>query len=60
MKNKMKKETLKMIETLCKEMTQQEIVDFIWEVICKTTLEDATMDRVDGGYEMFLQMNDEE
>lgn len=56
----MKKETLKMIETLCKEMTQQEIVDFIWEVICKTTLEDATMDRVDGGYEMFLQMNDEE
>jgi len=60
MKNKMKEEILKMVQVLCKEMTEQEQADFLWEVICETTLEDATMDRVDGGYEMFLEMNDEE
>ena len=56
----MKKEILKMVQVLCKEMTEQEQADFLWEVICETTLEDATMDRVYGGYEVFLQMNDEE
>ena len=59
-KRVMKKEILKMVQVLCKEMTEQEQADFLWEVICETTLEDATMDRVYGGYEVFLQMNDEE
>ena len=55
----MKEKILKMVQVLCKEMTEQEQADFLWEAICKTTLYDSTMDRVDGGYEMFLKLNDE-
>lgn len=53
-------ETIDNIKNLVSNMTQQQQADFIWAIICETTLKDATMDRVDGGYEIVLEMDIEE
>ena len=53
-------ELINSIKDLVVGMSQQEQADLIWSIISETTLKDATMDRIDGGYEIVLEMEDEE
>ena len=53
-------ETINNIKNLVSGMTQQEQADFIWSIICETTIKYSTMDRIDGGYEIILEMDEED
>ena len=53
-------ETINNIKNLVSDMTQQQQADFIWSIICETNLKDATMNRVDGGYEIILEIEEDE
>ena len=53
-------ELINSIKDLVVGMSQQEQADLIWSIISETTLKDATMDRIDGGYEIVLEMEDED
>ena len=48
------------IKDVVSSMSEQQQADFIWSIITQTTLKDATMDRVDGGYEIILEMHEED
>jgi hypothetical protein len=48
---------LEVIAEYVSDFSHQESADFIWDVICQTNLIDATMDRIDEGYEIVLQMS---
>ncbi len=55
-----KQEILDLVKNVVVGMTQQEQADFIWDIICETNINDATMDRIDGGYEIILEMSEED
>lgn len=56
----MNTQILNQIKELTQTMSQQEQADFIWEIISQTTLKDATMTRIDGGYEIILELLEDE
>jgi hypothetical protein len=53
-------ELINSIKDLVVGMSQQQQADLIWSIISETTLKDATMNRVDGGYEIVLEMDEED
>lgn len=57
---KTKQEIINSIKNVVSGMNHQEQADFIWAIITETTIKDASMDRIDGGYEIFLEIEEED
>jgi len=57
---KTKQEIINSIKDVVSGMNHQEQADFIWAIITETSIKDASMDRIDGGYEIILEIEEED